>query len=106
MSESGYPTDVRTESVEGRLEYASLSDIGLRRSNNQDSLAVIPAASRSSWERRGDLFVLADGMGAHAAGELASKLSTDTVPLVYHKLAERAGRCGRGRRRGGQCANP
>jgi protein phosphatase len=71
------------------LEYASLSDVGLRRSNNQDSLAVMPAASQSLWQQRGDLFVVADGMGAHAAGELASKLSTDTVPLVYHKLADR-----------------
>jgi protein phosphatase len=66
-----------------------LSDIGLRRSNNQDSLAVMPAASHSLWQQRGDLFMVADGMGAHAAGELASKLSTDTVPLVYHKLMDR-----------------
>jgi protein phosphatase len=66
-----------------------LSDVGLRRSNNQDSLAVMPAASENLWQQRGDLFVVADGMGAHAAGELASKLSTDTVPLVYHKLTDR-----------------
>ena len=89
MSQSGHSTDVPTESVPGRLEYASLSDIGLRRSNNQDSLAIMPAASQNLWQQRGDLFVVADGMGAHAAGELASKLSTDTVPLVYHKLMDR-----------------
>ena len=89
MSQSGHSTDPRTESVPGRLEYASLSDIGLRRSNNQDSLAIMPAASQNLWQQRGDLFVVADGMGAHAAGELASKLSTDTVPLVYHKLMDR-----------------
>jgi protein phosphatase len=76
------------DSVAGRLEYAALSDVGLRRSNNQDSLAVMPAASEHLWQQRGDLFVVADGMGAHAAGELASKLSTDTVPLVYHKLTD------------------
>jgi PPM family protein phosphatase len=89
MSQSGQSPDSRTESVPGRLEYASLTDIGLRRSNNQDSLAVVPAASQSIWQQRGDLFVVADGMGAHAAGELASKLSTDTVPLVYQKLTDR-----------------
>ena len=89
MSQSGHSTDPRTDSVPGRLEYASLSDIGLRRSNNQDSLAIMPAASQNLWQQRGDLFVVADGMGAHAAGELASKLSTDTVPLVYHKLMDR-----------------
>ena len=89
MSQSGHSTDPRTDSVPGRLEYASLSDIGLRRSNNQDSLAIMPATSQNLWQQRGDLFVVADGMGAHAAGELASKLSTDTVPLVYHKLMDR-----------------
>jgi protein phosphatase len=31
------------------------------------------------------LFVVADGMGAHAAGELASKLATDTIPHSYAK---------------------
>jgi len=89
MSQSGHSADPQADSVPGRLEYASLSDIGLRRSNNQDSLAIMPAASEKSWQQRGDLFVVADGMGAHAAGELASKLSTDTVPLVYHKLMDR-----------------
>ena len=49
----------------------------------------MPAASPQLWQQRGDLFVVADGMGAHAAGELASKISTDTVPLVYHKLMDR-----------------
>jgi len=32
--------------------------------------------------------MVADGMGAHAAGELASKLATDVVPLTYHKLVD------------------
>ena len=89
MSQSGQSSDPRTDIVPGRLEYAALSDIGLRRANNQDSLAVMPASSQNAWQQRGDLFVVADGMGAHAAGELASKLSTDTVPLVYHKLTDR-----------------
>jgi protein phosphatase len=71
------------------LEPAGLSDIGLRRSNNQDSLAVMLASSQEKWEERGHLFVVADGMGAHAAGELASKLATDLVPLTYGKLLDR-----------------
>jgi PPM family protein phosphatase len=71
------------------LEPASLSDVGLRRSNNQDSLAIMLASSQEKWEQRGHLFVVADGMGAHAAGELASKLATDAVPLTYAKLMDR-----------------
>ncbi len=71
------------------LEVAARSDIGLRRANNQDSFAVVLAGSQEQWEQRGHLFVVADGMGAHAAGELASKLATDSVPLTYHKLLDR-----------------
>ena len=70
------------------LEHAAISDVGLRRSNNQDSYAVALAGSPEAWARRGHLFMVADGMGAHAAGELASKMATDTVPHTYQKLAE------------------
>jgi protein phosphatase len=89
MSSSGPSTEPDNDSFRRRLEVESLSDVGLRRSNNQDSMAVVLAASDNVWQQRGDLLVVADGMGAHAAGELASKLSTDTVPLVYQKLADR-----------------
>ena len=46
------------------------------------------ASGKETWESRGHLFVVADGMGAHAAGELASKLATDIVPLTYFKLKD------------------
>lgn len=70
------------------LQHASLTDVGLRRGNNQDALAVVLASSRERWQQRGHLFMVADGMGAHAAGELASKVATDVVPLTYYKLLD------------------
>lgn len=82
--------DPQSASWKDRLDYASLSDVGLRRRNNQDSLATMVAVSESAWQQRGDLFLVADGMGAHAAGELASKLAADTIPLAYHKLTDRS----------------
>ncbi len=72
------------------VEYASLSNIGMRRTNNQDSFAVVVAGDEASFRQRGHLFMVADGMGAHAAGELASKLATDSVPHTYYKLREEA----------------
>ncbi len=72
------------------VEHAALSDVGLRRSNNQDSCAVVLASDQRNWRERGHLFLVADGMGAHAAGELASKLAAGGIPHTYHKLLEQA----------------
>jgi len=72
---------------EQKVEYAALSDIGMRRRNNQDSYVVQIASDRGQWEDRGHLFLVADGMGGHAVGELASKIAADTIPHTYHKSA-------------------
>ena len=47
-----------------------LSDRGLRRELNEDSYAYAPEL---------DLFLVADGMGGHAAGEVASKIVISTL---------------------------
>lgn len=57
----------------------------MRRSNNQDNLAISLASNFEQWQRRGHLFIVADGMGAHAAGELASKMAVDSIPHLYGK---------------------
>lgn len=62
----------------------SRSDVGMRRATNQDSVAVSPGGG--AVPIHGDAFLMvADGMGAHAAGELASKMATDTIPHAYAK---------------------
>jgi serine/threonine protein phosphatase PrpC len=55
------------------LSWYGLTDVGLRRDNNQDSFVVAPP-----------LFAVADGMGGHAAGEVASA-------AVVRRLAELGG---------------
>lgn len=70
------------------IEFASISDVGMRRSTNQDSVECVLASDEEKWKKRGYLFVVADGMGAHAAGELASKLAADGVTHLYAKYHE------------------
>jgi protein phosphatase len=70
------------------IEYASLSDIGFRRQMNQDAYGVQICPERETWEKFGHLFVVCDGMGGHAVGELASKIAIDTVPLAFFKSRE------------------
>lgn len=70
------------------LEHAALSDVGLRRANNQDAMAVALAGTRERFLQQGHVFLVADGMGAHAAGELASKMAADIVPLTYYKMVD------------------
>ena len=64
---------------------AVASDTGMRRSNNQDSHSSVRASNAETWKQRGHLFMVADGMGAHAVGELASKMACDNIPFNYNK---------------------
>ena len=47
---------------------AAATDTGMRRSNNQDSYTVVRAPHAEAWRQRGHVFLVADGMGAHAVG--------------------------------------
>ena len=67
---------------------AAATDTGMRRSNNQDSHTVVRATNAEAWRKRGHLFMVADGMGAHAVGELASKMACDHIPHNYFKTRD------------------
>lgn len=70
------------------IRYASVSDIGFRRRNNQDSCAVRLCSDAQTWREHGHLLMVADGMGGHAVGELASKIAADTVCHTFFKLRD------------------
>jgi protein phosphatase len=67
---------------------AASTDTGMRRSNNQDSHTAVRAPNPEVWRNRGHVFMVADGMGAHAVGELASKMACDLIPHNYMKAKQ------------------
>ncbi len=77
---------------EQAIQHAAVSDVGMRRRNNEDSCAVQLCPDPETWINRGHLFIVADGMGGHAVGELASKLAVDTVPHTFFKTKEGSAR--------------
>jgi PPM family protein phosphatase len=70
------------------LEYSAATDVGMRRANNQDAHVEVLAPDLETWQRRGHLFAVCDGMGAHAAGELASEIAAEGIPHTYLKLRD------------------
>jgi PPM family protein phosphatase len=70
------------------LQTVALSDVGMRRTTNQDSQTLVVADTAEIYRERGHFLMVADGMGAHAAGELASKLAVEGVPHLYFKHKE------------------
>ncbi len=69
------------------VRYAALTDVGVKRSHNQDACAAQPAVDATGFEVSGHVFVVADGMGGHAVGEKASAKAVRDIPFLYQKHA-------------------
>ncbi len=65
------------------LQTCMATDIGCVRTSNQDSIAFVSPGDPDERRRRGVLAVVADGMGGHNGGEVASKLAVDTICSHY-----------------------
>ena len=61
-----------------RAVAAGLTDVGLQRDHNEDSFAIL---------QDHELYIVADGMGGHRAGDVASKLATEAIVDFFRATA-------------------
>lgn len=81
-------TEIRERSAlskQLRLDVAQLTDVGRKRPHNEDNMAYVIPKDEQALARKGALFIVADGMGGHAAGEVASEIAVETVTKAYYE---------------------
>ncbi len=61
------------------IEFAGLTHVGMKRNHNEDCFLLVPEAN---------LFIVADGMGGHSSGEIASKIAVDEI-AEFFRMTER-----------------
>ena len=76
------PSTGRERVNEFRWHHAACTDIGRVRAQNEDSLLVVPESG---------CFAVADGLGGHVAGEVASRLAVDTIAEELGQLTADSG---------------
>ena len=70
--------------IQLRLDVAQLTDVGRKREHNEDNMAYVIPKDPQVMAMKGALFIVADGMGGHAAGEVASEIAVDSVSNAYY----------------------
>lgn len=77
------PNDISNKPV---LHYhvAGLTDTGMVRDHNEDAYKLPDGTDAHTLKKNGYLYVLADGMGGHQKGEVASVLTTEIVNAEYY----------------------
>lgn len=62
-----------------KIRYAAKTDVGMKRTHNEDYFSIVEDEQ---------LFMVADGMGGHASGEVASKMSAETISEFFQRTKD------------------
>jgi len=78
-----------TSSAVAQLVVGAVTDVGSVRTRNEDSIYTEPVDSPLTREH-GWVGVVADGLGGHPSGDLASRLAAQTTRDVFYKKSQEA----------------
>jgi serine/threonine protein phosphatase PrpC len=74
--------------AEPALDAAQLTDVGRSRPHNEDHVGHVVPTDPQQRRSKGSLFLVADGMGGHQAGEVASGRAVEMVMQQYYADTE------------------
>lgn len=88
---SQHPAEILPEAADNSiLKVVVKTDLGNVRKNNEDAGTFIKIADENITREKGCMLLVADGMGGHNAGEVASKIAMETVSEEYFKTGSDA----------------
>ncbi len=67
------------------LNVAQCTDVGRKRQVNEDSMISIVPKDPQVMAKKGALFVVADGLGGHASGDVASEMAVSAMSNTYYR---------------------
>ena len=81
------PKDTKTKQDNGLAEIKVVirTDLGNLRTNNEDAASFFRVKEENLIRERGYLLLVADGMGGHQAGEVASNMAVEIISREYYK---------------------
>jgi protein phosphatase len=68
-----------------QLDVAYRTDIGRKRPSNEDNVTSVVPQDAQAMTNKGALFVVADGMGGHDLGEIASEMAITLISEAYYQ---------------------
>lgn len=84
-TEAASDVDKKPQPVKYEVVASLLTDVGCQREINEDCIRFVQPGDPDVANKKGLLVLVADGMGGHSAGEVASSMAIDVISRLYYQ---------------------